>query len=180
MNWKKLIIILIQKLYEDIFYYLSSWRPIRLFSICSKIIQKLICKRLFHILAEEQIKTDQQFGFSIFHSTLRQLYWITGFIVLEQKLYATVVFFFCHSGWQQGHFFKPKTILPYTYYLLLQYFLFDRFFSVRQTDLKIDNWKLTQGSISSSIRSAWYLNVLYWLHYYILSILTTYPLRIKH
>ncbi|WP_406707077.1 reverse transcriptase domain-containing protein [Sodalis sp.] len=34
--------------------------------------------------------------------------------------------------WHQGLPFKLKTVLPHTYYLILQSFLFHRFFSVRQ------------------------------------------------
>ena len=137
LQWKYSLIKMIHKPGKDI-YSPSSYRPISLLPICSKVFEKLIYKRLVDILTDQQVIPDHQFGFRTFHSTTHQLHRVTDYIAgaLEQKLYATGVFLDVAQAfdrvWHQGLLFKLKTILPYTYYLILQSFLFDRFFSVRQ------------------------------------------------
>ena len=137
LQWKYSHIKMIHKRDKDIFNP-SSYRPISLLPICSKVFEKLIYKRLVDILTDQQIIPDHQFGFRTFHSTTHQLHRVTDYIAgaLEQKQYATGVFLDVAQAfdkvWHQGLLFKLKTILPNTYYLILQSFLFDRFFSVRQ------------------------------------------------
>lgn len=136
IQWKYSQITMIHKPNKDK-HLPSSYRPISLLPICSKIFESLLYKRLIDILTNAQIIPDHQFGFRTHHSTIHQLHRVTDFIstALEQKLYATGVFLDVAQAfdrvWHQGLLFKLKAILPPTYYLILQSFLSDRFFSVR-------------------------------------------------
>jgi hypothetical protein len=52
----------------------SSYRPISLLPIMSKIFEKPILKRLRPILEEDRILRDHQFGFQQKHSTIEQVH----------------------------------------------------------------------------------------------------------
>ena len=52
----------------------SSYRPISLLPVLSKMIEKLILNRLKPILEAENIIPDHQFGFREKHSTIEQIH----------------------------------------------------------------------------------------------------------
>jgi hypothetical protein len=123
----------------------SSYRPISLLPVCSKIFEKLLYKRLIISLPDQCIPCHQ-FGFRDSHSTTHQLHRVVDFIAssLERKLYAAGIFLDVSQAfdrvWHQGLLFKLKSLLPHSYYLIIKSFLSDRFFTIKQ------------GSSFSSIR----------------------------
>lgn len=64
----------------------SSYRPISLLPIISKLFEKLI-RRLKHIIEHKKLVPDHQFGFREQHSTVEQVHRLTNVIetTLEEK-----------------------------------------------------------------------------------------------
>jgi hypothetical protein len=123
----------------------SSYRPISLLPLCSKIFEKLLYKRILAAIPQGIIP-NHQFGFRERHSTVHQLHRVVDFLAssLEKKMYAAGIFLDVSSAfdrvWHDGLLFKIKNILPHTYYLILKSFLSNRYFSVKE------------GTANSSIR----------------------------
>lgn len=115
----------------------SSYRPISLLPLCSKIFEKLLFKRLIPIINENNIIPDHQFGFRESHSTTQQLHRVTDYIAsaLERKMYVSAASLDVAQAfdrvWHAGLLYKTKSILPFTYYLIIKSFLQNRYFSVR-------------------------------------------------
>jgi hypothetical protein len=115
----------------------SSYRPISLLPVCSKLFEKLLMKRIIPIIQDYNILPDHQFGFRESHSTIHQLHRVIDFLAvgLERKLYSAGVFIDIAQAfdrvWLEGLLYKLR-FLPYSYYLILQSFLQDRYFSVIQ------------------------------------------------
>jgi predicted metallopeptidase len=65
----------------------TSYRPISLLPIVSKIFEKLLLKRLKPIIEEKNLIPSHQFGFRNRHSTLDQIHRITNVFkkALEEK-----------------------------------------------------------------------------------------------
>jgi len=72
----------------------TSYRPISLLPILSKLFEKLLLKRLKPILDEKQIIPTHQFGFRNKHSMIGQLHRITTIIekALEEKQVCSTTF----------------------------------------------------------------------------------------
>lgn len=115
----------------------SSYRPISLLPILSKVFEKMLLKRLIKIVEETKALPDSQFGFRSKHSTIHQIHRIVDKISfsLEEKQYCTGAFLDVSQAfdrvWHAGLLLKLKLILPASYYLILKSYLEDRFFSVR-------------------------------------------------
>ncbi|KAL1122196.1 hypothetical protein AAG570_003601 [Ranatra chinensis] len=111
----------------------SSYRPISLLPLLSKLFEKLLLKRLFPILETQTVIPNHQFGFRHNHSTVQQCFRVTDQIsfALEKKEYCGGVFLdVAHAFdrvWHPGLLFKLKRILPSTYYLILQSYLTNRY-----------------------------------------------------
>ena len=58
----------------------SSYRPISLLPIQSKILEKIIIKRLRPVIETEEIIPSHQFGFREKHSTIDQVHKINNII----------------------------------------------------------------------------------------------------
>ncbi|WP_406707094.1 RNA-directed DNA polymerase [Sodalis sp.] len=145
LQWKYSHILMILKPNKDS-RNPSSYRPISLLPVCSKIFEKLIYKRILEILTSKQILPEHQFGFRSLHSTIHQLHRVTDYIsvALEKRLYAAGVFLDVAQAFDRvshnGLLFKRKYFLPSTYYLILLPFLSDRFFSVQQGTGRSTAW----------------------------------------
>jgi hypothetical protein len=72
----------------------SSYRPISLLPIMSKLFEKLLLKRLKIIIEEKNLIPDHQFGFRNQHSTIDQVHRITNIIEqsLEEKRVCSTLF----------------------------------------------------------------------------------------
>lgn len=114
----------------------SSYRPISLLPIISKVFEKILIKRILNIIDETKVLPDLQFGFRNKHSTVK-IHQIVDKISysLEEKQYCTGPFLDVSQAfdrvWHAGLLFKLKIILPSNYYLLIKSYLEYRFFSVR-------------------------------------------------
>ena len=115
----------------------SSYRPISLLPFFSKVLEKLILKRITPIISNSRIIPNTQFGFRNFHSTTHQINRITDTISasLEKKQYCTAVFLDVAQAfdrvWHAGLLYKLKKILPPSFYLIFQSYLTERQFAVR-------------------------------------------------
>lgn len=139
----------------------TSYRPISLLPILSKVFEKILLKRILNIIAESKILPDSQFGFRTKHSTIHQIHRIVDKISfsLEEKQYCTGAFLDVSQAfdrvWHAGLLFKLKLILPSTYYLILKSYLEDRFFSVRYgsstSSPKPINAGVPQGAVTAPL-----------------------------
>jgi len=96
----------------------TSYRPISLLPFFSKVLEKLILKRITPIISNSRIIPNTQFGFRNFHSITHQINRITDTISasLEKKQYCTAVFLDVAQAfdrvWHAGLLYKLKKILP--------------------------------------------------------------------
>jgi hypothetical protein len=114
----------------------ASYRPISLLPFFSKLLEKLILKRIYPIITENKIIPNSQFGFREKHSTIHQIHRLADAIAcsLEKKQYTSAVFLDVSQAfdkvWHPGLLYKLKKILPPSYYLLLKSYLNERSFAV--------------------------------------------------
>jgi hypothetical protein len=97
----------------------SSYQPISLLSIISKLLEKLLLKRIRSDPNTEEWIPSHQFGFRENHSTVQQIHRITHKIhqALENKGYCTSVFLDVRQAFDKicypGLLYKIKRISPY-------------------------------------------------------------------
>jgi len=133
--WKYSIIILILKPKKPADCP-SSYRSISLLPIFSKLFEKLLFKRILLIIDEAKILPDSQFSFRNSHSTIHQIHRLVDKITyaLKEKLYCTDAFldvsYTFDRVWYSSLLYQLKLLLPSHYYLILKFYLVDRFFSV--------------------------------------------------
>jgi hypothetical protein len=70
----------------------TSYRPISLFPFFSKVLEKLILKRLTLIIFNSRIIPNTQFGFRNFHSTIHQINCITDTITASLEIKKTILY----------------------------------------------------------------------------------------
>ena len=115
----------------------SSYRPISLLPIFSKIFEKLLLKRLKPYLQKYNIVPDHQFGFRSKHGTPEQCHRVIKVITdsFENKKYCSAVFLDIQQAfdkvWHEGLLYKLKKLLPSTFYLFFLSYLKNRSFYVR-------------------------------------------------
>ena len=135
----------------------SSYRPISLLPVVSKLFEKLLLKRLKPIIEEKNLIPSHQFGFRENHSTIDQIHRITNVIEksLEEKKVCTTIFLDVAQAfdkvWHEGLFCKLKMFLPRQYSELLISYLSERYFRIKQDDdyseLKEIKAGVPQGSV---------------------------------
>jgi endonuclease/exonuclease/phosphatase family metal-dependent hydrolase len=118
----------------------KSYRPISLLPVISKVFEKLLLKRLKPVLDKKQIIPDYQFGFRQNHSTIDQVHRITDVIerALEEKQICSAVFLDVAQAfdkvWHDGLISKLYNLLPINYAKLLESYITNRLFRVKQDD----------------------------------------------
>ena len=135
----------------------TSYRPISLLPIISKIFEKLLLRRIKPIIEEKNIIPDYQFGFREKHSTIDQVHRITNIIekALEEKRVCTTIFLDVAQAfdkvWHKGLIHKLRNQLPKQFSDILESYLTQRVFRVRQDDafseLKEIRAGVPQGSV---------------------------------
>lgn len=136
---------------------LPSYRPISLLPVMSKLFEKLLLKRLLPIIEERNIIPNHQFGFRQKHSTIEQVHRITRIIeqALEEKKVCSAVFLDVSKAfdkvWHEGLVYKIRRALPATYAKLLQSYIKNRHFRIKQEEsysqLKEIKAGVPQGSV---------------------------------
>lgn len=139
----------------------SSYRPISLLPVISKLFEKLLAKRLNLIIERKNLIPNHQFGFRNQHSTIDQVHRITNTIekALEEKKVCSAVFLDVAQAfdkvWHEGLNLKLKYLLPKQYAEILESYLNKRFFRIKQEDsyseLKEIKAGVPQGSVLGPI-----------------------------
>ncbi|GBP27667.1 RNA-directed DNA polymerase from mobile element jockey [Eumeta japonica] len=120
----------------------SSYRPISLTPVLSKLWERIVLERLSPCLEINYVIPDHQYGFRKHHSTIEQVHRVYSTIrqCLEQKEYCSAAFLDVQQAfdrvWHKGLLCKIKKILPHSYYLLMSSYLCDRTFQVKLRDAR--------------------------------------------
>lgn len=154
--WKVAEVIMIPKPGKSP-HEVSSYRPISLLPVMSKLLEKLFLKRLKPIIEDKNLIPDYQFGFREKHSTIDQVHRITNTIekALEEKKVCSTIFLDVAQAfdkvWHEGLIYKLRNMLPKQFVDLLQSYLTQRMFRIRQDDkyskLKPIHAGVPQGSV---------------------------------
>ena len=158
--WKTAEVIMIPKPGKPI-NEVKSYRPISLLPIISKLFEKLFLRRMKRIIERKQLVPDYQSGFRNKHATVDQVHRITDVIErsLEEKKICSAVFLDVAQAfdkvWHDGLIMKLKRCLPVQYVQLLESYISQRTFRVKQeneySELKIINAGVSQGSLLGSV-----------------------------
>ena len=98
---------------------LTSYRPISLLQILSKVFEKVFIKKIQVILENSKVIPDYQFGFRNGHGTIEQIHRIVHKINndLENRRYCSAAFLYIAQAfdkvWHTGLLCKIKNYLPY-------------------------------------------------------------------
>ena len=155
-HWKIAEIIVIPKQGKPL-SEVTSYRPISLLPLFSKLFEKLLLKRLDPIIEQRKLIPTHQFGFRNKHSTIDQVHRITNVIekALEEKQICSAIFLDVAQAfdkvWHKGLEFKLHRDLPRQYYEILKSYIGNRFFRVRYgsvySELKEIQAGVPQGSV---------------------------------
>jgi hypothetical protein len=120
---------------------LTSYRPISLLPIVSKVFKKMLLKRLLPMVENDGLIPNHQFGFRQRHSTIEQTHRIVQKIneALENKQYCSVAFLdisqTVNKVWHTGLPYKLRWFLPLNYFLILKSYLHRRHFLLKPSTL---------------------------------------------
>ena len=154
--WKVAEVIMIPKPGKSP-HEVTSYRPISLLPIMSKLFEKLLLKRLEIIIEKKQLIPDHQFGFRKQHSTIDQVHRITNVIErsLEGKKICSVIFLDVAKAfdqvWHEGLNHKLKMILPVQYSEILNSYMTERYFRIKQEDTYSELRKIRAGVPQGSV-----------------------------
>jgi hypothetical protein len=115
----------------------TSYRPISLLPILSKLLEKLLLTRIHSILQEKRIIPDHHFGFRQKHATIEKVHRITDVIntAMESNKYCTAAFLDISQAfdkvWHEFLLYKTKTVFPDNIYRILQSYLHNRYFLLK-------------------------------------------------
>lgn len=154
--WKVAEVIMINKPGKPA-HEISSYRPISLLPILSKILERLLLQRLKLIIERLKLIPSHQFGFREKHSTIDQIHRITDVIEksLEDKKVCSAVFLDVAQAfdkvWHEGLIKKLRRLIPNQFCDILESYLEGRHFRVRlenfYSELKPIKAGVPQGSI---------------------------------
>lgn len=139
----------------------TSYRPISLLPIASKIMEILIIKRLKPVIANSQLIPSHQFGFREAHGTVEQVHRLVEKInnAFEHKQYCSAAFLDISQAfdrvWHEGLLYKILKTLPTNLYLLIKSYLKQRHFYVKhgedQSGLHEIKAGVPQGSVMGPV-----------------------------
>ena len=114
----------------------TSYQPLSLLPIMSKLFEKLLLVRLKTPVSEDKLIPDYQFGFRNNHLTTEKVTRVYNVIPnsIEEKKYCCAAFLDIQQAfakvWHPGLLYKIKTILP-RFFLLFESYLYNRRFYVQ-------------------------------------------------
>jgi len=155
-NWKLSKIIMIPKPGKDP-SQVSSYRPISLLCIFSKLLEKLLCHQLLPIIAQKRVIPNHQFGFRARHNTIEQVHRIVREIkdTFERKHYCSAVFLDVTQAfdrvWLEGLFWKLQEYLPSNLFVLIKNYLTMRRFVVKQNSYLSNEYPIKAGVPQGSV-----------------------------
>lgn len=159
-QWKVAQIIVVPKPGKPL-HDVTSYRPISLLPIMSKLLEKIILERLRPILDQNDIIPSYQFGFRPGHSTLEQVHRVVNIInsALEEKKFCSAAFLDIRQAfdkvWHTGLLSKIKYLLPHPFFVIIKSFLSNRFFTVKfqteETQMFPIQAGVPQGSVLAPI-----------------------------
>jgi hypothetical protein len=135
----------------------TSYRPISLLPILSKVFEKLLLHQIRPILEEHKVIPNHQFGFRQQHSTIEQVHRVVDRIrkSLEEKEYCSSAFLDIQQAfdkvWHKGLLCKVKSYLPHSYYLLFSSYLNERMFQVKELDKTSGFYEIKAGVPQGSV-----------------------------
>ena len=139
----------------------KSYRPISLLPIMSKLFEKLFLRRLKPIIDNKNLIPNHQFGFRSKHATTDQVHRITNIIekALEEKQICSTLFLDVAQAfdkvWHKGLIFKLKRLIPLQYVEIIESYLSERLFRIKQDEeystLREIRAGVPQGSILGPI-----------------------------
>lgn len=135
----------------------SSYRPISLLPVLSKLFEKLLYSRMILIIEQSEIIPNHQFGFRNNHSTIEQVHRIVNTInhSFETKKYCSAVFLDISQAfdkvWHSGLLYKLKKMLPYHFYEVIKSYLHHRHFYVNQNGEFSDIFEIKAGVPQGSV-----------------------------
>lgn len=156
LHWKIAHIILIPKPGKPI-NELTSYRPISLLPIVSKLFEKLFLTRLQPVLDENHAIPDHQFGFRKKHATIEQVHRIATRIRrdLDEKTYCSAAFIDMEHAfdkvWHKGLLVKLKYLIPHNMYVILKSYLTDRLFLVKYNSSTSRLYPINSGVPQGSV-----------------------------
>lgn len=154
--WKVAEIIAIPKPNKDA-TKASSYRPISLLPVLSKLFEKLIFERLEPIINERNLIPAHQFGFRRKHSTIQQVHRVINKISSEIDKKSICVATYLDvakafdSVWHDGLLHKLKQQLPYDYFLILRSYISNRNFYVKYKEECSKIMKMEAGVPQGSV-----------------------------
>lgn len=138
-------------------HQVTSYRPISLLPITSKMFEKLFLRRFQSVIDENNLIPDHQFGFRQKHSTVEQIHRVVNVIKedLETKKYCSAAFLDVSQAfdkvWHEGLLYKLKLSIPHTYYGIIQSYLTRRFFRVKFQDTQSQLYEIRAGVPQGSV-----------------------------
>jgi hypothetical protein len=153
--WKVAEVIMIPK--PDKLPHETSYRPIFLLPIMSNLFKELLLKSLKIIIEERNLIPDHQFGFRNQHSTIDQVHRITNIIEqsLEDKKVCSAIFLDIAQAfdklWHEELNHKLILLLPFQYSTILQSYISERYFRIKQEEAYSDLRKIQAGVPQGSV-----------------------------
>lgn len=135
----------------------TSYRPISLLPILSKIFERLLLNRIQETTLLNELIPDHQFGFRQKHSTIHQCHRVVNKIKqsFEDKEMCASVFLDIKQAfdgvWHEGLLYKLKMNLTDQLYLILKSYLSDRYFQVKIEDTLSDYHLIQSGVPQGSV-----------------------------
>lgn len=154
--WKQSQIIMIPKPGKDL-TQTTSYRPISLLPILSKVYEKLLLNVIVPYANEKGVIPQHQFGFRRSHSTIEQVHRIVNVIreTFEVKHYCSALFIDISQAfdkvWHNGLIWKIVHTLPQNTHKILENYLSDRSFIIKAKRNFSSSRKICAGVPQGSI-----------------------------
>lgn len=156
LQWKKAQLVVVPKPGKPN-NQATSYRPISLLPVISKVFEKLFLRRIHILIKESDVLPYHQFGFRQKHSTIEQIHRIVDVIRqdLENKRYCSAAFLDVTQAfdkvWHTGLLYKIKKYLPHSCFKILKSYLSDRSFQIKYQDILTSFYEIKSGVPQGSV-----------------------------